>query len=62
MTASKKGNVQRLPDTKLSEAAVQARREYQRNYRKRNPTKVAQWERNKWERAAQKGSEKDAEK
>lgn len=52
MTATTKGQRQRLPE--LSEAALQARREYQRRYRQANRERVAQWERNRWERLAQK--------
>lgn len=52
MTATKKGNVQRLPDAKLSEEALQARRQYQKQYRQANRERVRQWERNRWERAA----------
>lgn len=53
MTATK-GARQRLPQTQLSQEALEARRQYQRVYRKRNPEKCRQWEQNRWENLARK--------
>ena len=63
MTATTKGQRQRLPEQgKLSQEALEARRKYQRDYRKRNPEKRRQWDQNRWEnlaRKAQKEQEHD---
>ena len=51
MTQSKtRTGRQRIPTTELSEQAKQARKEYTRAYRQRNPERVRQWARNYWER------------
>lgn len=54
MTASTKGQRQRLPQNQLSQEALEARRKYQRDYRRRNPEKRRQWDKNHWERLAEK--------
>ena len=44
----------------MTEAARKAQREYQAEYRKRNPDRVRQWQSRFWERKAQ--EQKEAEK
>lgn len=45
----------------LDERAAEARREYLQNWRKKNPEKVKQYNREYWERRARKEENKDAE-
>ena len=42
------------PTWELSEREKAARREYMRQYRKKNPEKTKQWEKNRWARLANK--------
>ena len=44
-------------DTKLSEEALQARRDYQNKYRRENADKVKRWNKNYWERKSRKAKE-----
>ena len=54
MTATTKGQRQRLPEQgKLSQEALEARRKYQRDYRRRNPEKRRQWDARRWEKLAE---------
>ncbi len=41
----------------LSQEALEARRSYLREWRRKNPDKVRQYEKNRWERAAAKAKE-----
>ena len=54
MTATK--GRQKLPDADVLEKAKQCRREYQREYRRRNADRVRQWNADYWIRRSQRAS------